>query len=126
MIHEVDENHLWDLVCLCPSLLYLNLSGLPQFGSPLPGHVFAPYPGNVTTYLRRFSLENIWAGTLDDLIAAIYAAPTVPLTHLSISTTQSHIKKDLAFRLVRSSSWSSGPSPSGSTRQTSVGGQPSW
>ncbi|KAL1735109.1 hypothetical protein EV714DRAFT_268386 [Schizophyllum commune] len=102
MIHEVDENHLWDLVCLCPSLLYLNLSGLPQFGSPLPGHVFAPYPGNVTTYLRRLSLENIWAGTLDDLIAAIYAAPMVPLTHLSISTTQSHIKRDLAFRLIRS------------------------
>ncbi|KAI5887066.1 uncharacterized protein SCHCODRAFT_02640649 [Schizophyllum commune H4-8] len=97
-----DESHLWDLVALCPSLLFLYLSGVHKVGTPLPSAVFNPQPGNVMTHIRRLRLGDIWADSLEDLIVAIEAAGPVPLTHLSISTAQSHIKRDLALRLVRS------------------------
>ncbi|KAL1665178.1 hypothetical protein GGF50DRAFT_126603 [Schizophyllum commune] len=104
MLHDDadDESHLWDLVALCPSLLFLYLDGVHKVGTPLPGLVFSPQPGNVMTHIRRLRLGDIWADSLEDLIVAIEAAGPVPLTHLSISTAQSHIKRDLAFRLVRS------------------------
>ncbi|KAI5831564.1 hypothetical protein K523DRAFT_300158 [Schizophyllum commune Tattone D] len=57
---------------------------------------------NIMTHVRRLDLQDVIAETLINLVTAILVAGTIPLTHLTISTTVSRIKRAVALVLVDS------------------------
>ncbi|TRM63558.1 hypothetical protein BD626DRAFT_494681 [Schizophyllum amplum] len=93
----------WDLVILCPAIIFLRIGTILNDGAPLPARIFTDVSHNPMKRLRRFDFKHVDAEDLVYLATAIEAAGAAPLTHLSITAgTDSHIKKHVAFALARS------------------------
>ncbi|TRM63551.1 hypothetical protein BD626DRAFT_494666 [Schizophyllum amplum] len=102
MLEPNQPDFLWDVIPSCPSALFVQVRGPHSRGTHIPDGVFAGNVAQPLQHIRRMDLRDIVAESLAVLAAALEASGDIPLTHLTVSTAKSHIKRDVALQLVRS------------------------
>ncbi|VDC05787.1 unnamed protein product [Peniophora sp. CBMAI 1063] len=96
---------MWEIIPLCPQLLYLCFSSLEANASRIPASL-ALASNNIFRTLTRVIMEGVQASSVSILIRALNAAATalaplpLPLTHFRLDVASSLLKRDMAFELI--------------------------